>query len=66
MVSPLIATARGVGTCLGDKIDSCLLRWDTGRGLVLIPAELAEDAAEPSMLWLASEASRTRAGEPAG
>jgi 6-phosphofructokinase 1 len=26
---PLIATARGVGTCLGDKIDSCLVRWDT-------------------------------------
>jgi hypothetical protein len=28
---PLIATARGVGTCLGDKIDSCLIRWDAGQ-----------------------------------
>jgi 6-phosphofructokinase 1 len=25
---PLIAAARGVGTCMGDTIDSCLIRWD--------------------------------------
>jgi len=28
---PLIETARGVGTCMGDTIDSCLVRWDTSQ-----------------------------------
>lgn len=28
---PLIETARGVGTCLGDQIDSCIIRWDASK-----------------------------------
>ena len=28
---PLVETARGVGTCMGDAIDSCLVRWDTSQ-----------------------------------
>jgi hypothetical protein len=43
----------------GENLDG-ILQWVTDRGLVLVQAELSEDAAEPTLLWLSAEQAARR------
>ena len=38
-----------------------VLQWDTGKGLVLMQTQLAEQGGEPTLMWLSLEQARERA-----